>query len=89
MSISKRSKQLFLKADLVELIKIFDRESSAIHHNITQSYIDSHDLYVCKFLVDGTWYYVMENHDYYRYVFDGRDSAIQFLSNINTTIDFA
>ncbi len=30
MSISKRSKQLFLKADLVELIKIFDRESSAI-----------------------------------------------------------
>lgn len=34
MSISKRSKQLFLKADLVELIKIFDRESSVTSCNV-------------------------------------------------------
>jgi len=83
MSISKRSQELFLQSDSYELVRILDRESSAIHHNITQAYIDSHELYVCKFLVGQTWFYVMETHDYYRYVFDGRDAALQFITNIN------
>lgn len=83
MSISERSKQLLLQSDSYELVRVIDRESSAIHHNITQAYIDSHELYVCKFKVGQTWFYLMETHDYYRNVFDGRDSAVQFISNIN------
>lgn len=83
MSISERSKQLLLQSDSYELVRVIDRESSAIHHNITQAYIDSHELYVFKFKVGQTWFYLMETNDYYRNVFDGRDSAVQFISNIN------
>lgn len=81
--ISKRSQELLLQSDSYELVKVLDREASAIHHNITQAYIDSHELYVCKFKVGQTWFYIMETHDYYRYVFDGCDSAVQFITNIN------
>lgn len=86
MTISKRSQELLLQSDSYELVRVLDRESSAIHHNITQAYIDSHELYVCKFLVGHTWFYVMETHDYYRYVFDSHDAAVQFITNINPNL---
>lgn len=86
MSISERSKQLLLQTEFYELVRLLDRESSAIHHNITQAYVDSHELYVCKFLVGQTWFYVMETHDYYRYVFNGREESVKFIANINPNL---
>lgn len=86
MSISKRSQELLLQSQLFELVRVLDVDSAMIHHNITQSYVDSNKLYVCKFLVADTWFYLMETHDYYRHVFNGFDHAIQFISSINSKI---
>lgn len=87
MSISERSQKLLMQSDCYELKRVVDRESSAIHHNITQAYIDTHDLYVCKFLVGDTWHYLMETHDYYRHIFDGQDSAVKFITAINPNLN--